>query len=120
MKLPDFVQLKRDDFPESPGWWAKFLERINPMFEQLFSALRHLRVDDNFDGRYREIELANGVARELSTGFTVPARDVQLVWTEAFVPVSFCWRTQGNEKIVVLATWSGAPNSMRARLRILT
>ncbi len=128
MKLGQYIRLTLQDIPGTPPWWSRFLERLNPLLENLYEALKRLRIDDNFDGTYLDAVTRHAAFTRIQLPKKLRPRDVHVASIDYFCPYQFAWRPDGEEHIIIQVvfdnTYAEIPKDLdelevKIRLRIL-
>lgn len=111
MKLTSFPRFNAGDYQDSPDWFRRFLETLNPLMDEIVTGLQgKLTVEDNLGGVYKQLEVLDDTEVEIKTDLTFKPNEVVLVWTSHESYAKLTWQPIGNESIRFKVKWDSAPS----------
>jgi hypothetical protein len=121
MKISNFPRIDRGDFSEAPDWMGGFIERLNPILEEVINALQgNIFLEHNMNGVYRTVEVVDDTEYEIQTGIRGQPVEVSLAHSENYEYARICWKRATEDRIRFKVKFDTAPSgAVNVTLRIV-
>jgi hypothetical protein len=121
MKISNFPRINRGDFSGAPDWFNQFVERLNPILEEVIDCLQgNVHLPHNMNGVYRTVEVKDDTEYEIQTGIRGSVIEVSIAYSAYYEYPRLIWKRAVEDKIRFKVKFDVAPSSaVEVTLRIL-
>lgn len=121
MKISNFPRINKGDFHGAPDWFNQFVERLNPIFEEVIDCLQgNVHLPHNMNGVYRKVKVEDDTEYEVQTGIRGSAIEVSLAHSSWYSYPRLIWKRATEDKIQFKVKFDVAPPAaVEVTLKIL-
>lgn len=111
MKISSFPRLNKQDFREAPEWFSKFLDSVNPILDQVTTALQgRLTLGENHNSALKKVRLYHEVEYSFDHGLEGTIEDISVAHSDLYDFSRLTWRDLGAGRVAVKISWESAPS----------